>query len=138
MRGSAGLPTIRLSIAPASISSVRSATSSWSTSRRSAEQRWPAERKAEVTTSCTTCSGRAVESTIIALMPPVSAISGMIGRSSSAIRVRAMRLAVAVEPVKATPAMRTSSISSWPDLRPADGEHERVLGDAGGVGEPTA
>ena len=48
-------------------------------SRRSAEQRWPAERKALCTTASTTCSGSAVESTTIALMPPVSAISGTIG-----------------------------------------------------------
>ena len=58
---------------------MRSATSSCTQSSRSAEQRWPAERNAEVTTSSVTCSGSAVASTIIALMPPVSAISGTIG-----------------------------------------------------------
>ena len=48
---------------------------------RVAEQRWPAERKAELITSSVTCSGSAVASTIMALMPPVSAISGTIGPS---------------------------------------------------------
>ena len=48
-------------------------------STRSAEQRWPALSKAEVSTSATTCSGSADESTIIAFCPPVSAISGTIG-----------------------------------------------------------
>ena len=46
-----------------------------------------------------------------------------------------MVLAVAVEPVKATPAMRTSSISFWPRSRPAGGEDQGVLGNAGGMGE---
>ena len=63
---------------------MRSATSSCTNSSRSAEQRWPAERNAEVTTSSATCSGSAVASTIIALMPPVSAISGTIGPSLAA------------------------------------------------------
>ena len=39
------------------------------------------ESKAEATTSSTTCSGSAVESTIMAFRPPVSAISGTIGPS---------------------------------------------------------
>jgi hypothetical protein len=45
-----------------------------------AEQRWPAERNALCTTASTTCSGRAVLSTTMALMPPVSAISGTMAR----------------------------------------------------------
>ena len=53
-------------------------------SRRSAEQRWPAERNALCTTASTTCSGSAVESTTIAFRPPVSAISGTIGPSDAA------------------------------------------------------
>ena len=63
---------------------MRSATSSCRQSSRSAEQRWPAERNAEVITSSVTCSGKAVASTIMALMPPVSAISGTIGPSFAA------------------------------------------------------
>ena len=63
---------------------MRSATSSCTNNSRSAEQRWPAERNAEVTTSSATCSGSAVASTIMALMPPVSAISGTIGPSLAA------------------------------------------------------
>ena len=42
---------------------------------RSAEQRCPADWNDEATMSSTACSGSAVESTIIALRPPVSAIS---------------------------------------------------------------
>jgi len=41
--------------------------------------------KAELTTSSTTCSGSAVESTIIAFKPPVSAIKGTIIPSREAI-----------------------------------------------------
>jgi len=44
-----------------------------------AEQRWPALLKPDSSVSATTCSGSADESTIIALRPPVSAISGAIG-----------------------------------------------------------
>ena len=62
----------------ASISITRVGDASCTHSRRSAEQRWPAERNALCTTASTTCSGSAVGSTIIALMPPVSAISGTI------------------------------------------------------------
>ena len=69
------------------------------------EQRWPAERKAEVTTSSATCSGRAVASTIMALTPPVSAISGTIGPSFAA-SARLMSRATSVEPVNTTPATR--------------------------------
>ena len=47
-----------------------------------AEQRCPAESKAERTTSRITCSGSALESAIMALMPPVSAMKGTIGAAS--------------------------------------------------------
>ena len=60
-------------------SSIGSAMSSCRQSSRNAEQRWPAERNADVITSSITCSGKAVASTIMALMPPVSAINGTIG-----------------------------------------------------------
>ena len=57
--------------------------------------------------SRTACSGSAVESTIMALRPPVSATKGMMGplRSASA---RLSHFAVARDPVKATPARRES------------------------------
>ena len=51
---------------------------------RSAEQRWPALWKAEARMSRTACSGSAVESTIMALSPPVSAISMASGAAVSA------------------------------------------------------
>ena len=92
-----------------------SATSSCTHRSRSAEQRWPAERKAEVTTSSVTCSGSAVASTIIGLMPPVSAISGTIAASLPA-SVRLIARATSVEPVKATPATLASATSAAPTL----------------------
>ena len=92
-----------------------SATSSCTQRSRSAEQRWPAERNAEVMTSSVTCSGSAVASTIMALMPPVSAISGTIGASFAA-SVRLMRRATSVEPVNAMPATRGSAVSAAPTL----------------------
>ena len=60
--------------------------SSCTNSTRAAEQRWPALSKAERTASRTTCSGSAVESAIMALMPPVSAMNGTMAprRSASA------------------------------------------------------
>ena len=94
---------------------MRSATSSCTHSSRSAEQRWPAERNAEVMTSSVTCSGSAVASTIMALMPPVSAISGTIGPSLAA-SARLMAWPTSVEPVKATPATRGSATSAAPTL----------------------
>ncbi|MNC71198.1 hypothetical protein D3C75_1220920 [compost metagenome] len=72
-----GLPIRHSAIAPRSIFRVWSAMSSCRHSTRRAEQRCPALSKAEDTTSTTTCSVRAEESTIIAFMPPVSAISGV-------------------------------------------------------------
>ena len=94
---------------------MRSATSSCTHRSRSAEQRWPAERNAEVITSSVTCSGSAVASTIMALMPPVSAISGTIGPSLAA-SARLISRATSVEPVKATPATRGSATSAAPTL----------------------
>ena len=66
-------------------------------------------------TSSVTCSGSAVASTIMALMPPVSAISGAIGPSLAA-SVRLMMRATSVEPVKATPATPAWPVSSAPTL----------------------
>ncbi len=113
--------------APAIISIMRSATSSCRNSSRSAEQRWPAERNAEVTTSSATCSGRAVASTIIALMPPVSAISGTIGPSLAA-SARLIVRATSVEPVKTTPAI-SGCATSTPPIRPSPAT--RCSADAG-------
>ena len=97
------------------MASMASATSSWRQSRRSAEQRWPAERNAEVMTSSVTCSGSAVPSTIMALMPPVSAISGTIGPSLAA-SARLIRRPTSVEPVKATPATSGWATSAAPTV----------------------
>src|SRR6267154_1390365 len=113
--GSRGSPTLSSRAAPATISMTRSAMSSWRQRSRSAEQRWPAERNAEAITSSVTCSGNAVASTIMALMPPVSAISGTIGPSFAA-SVRLIRRATSVEPVKTTPATRASAVSAAPTL----------------------
>ena len=63
-------------MAPCSSSSTRGAISSCTHRMRSAEQRWPALLNAEAMTSATTCSGSALESTIIAFSPPVSAMKG--------------------------------------------------------------
>ena len=53
---------------------------------RSAEQRCPALWKAEARISRTACSGSALESAIMALRPPVSAMKGTMAprRSASA------------------------------------------------------
>ena len=85
---------------------TRSAMSSCRQSTRSAEQRWPAESKAEVSASSTSCSGRADESATMAFCPPVSAISTG-GRPSALSRRASWRLidcATSVEPVNTTPA----------------------------------
>ena len=95
--------------------STRSAMSSCRHSRRRAEQRWPAEPNALVSTSVTTCSANAELSTIIALMPPVSAMNGTIGPDRAASD-RAISRAVSVPPVKATPAMRSSCTRAWPTV----------------------
>ena len=102
----------------------RSATSSCTNSTRAAEQRWPALSKAERTASRTTCSGSAVESAIMALMPPVSAMNGTMAprRSASAFWIAH---AVSFEPVKATPLMRGSLTSASPS-RPPPGSRCRT------------
>ena len=114
---SAGSPTCSSRAAPWIISITPSAMPSCRHSSRSAEQRWPAERKALCTTASTTCSGSAVLSTTMALMPPVSAISGTMGPSLAA-SARLMSRATAVEPVKATPAMPGSATSAAPTVSP--------------------
>ena len=113
--GSRGSPSASSRAAPAIISTMCSATSSCTHRSRSAEQRWPAERNDEATTSSVTCSGSAVASTIIALMPPVSAISGTIGPSLAA-SARLMARPTSVEPVKQTPAYARSATSAAPTL----------------------
>ena len=66
--------------------------------------------------SRTACSGSAVESTIIAFSPPVSASSMASGAAVSA-SWRSISLATSVEPVKQTPAMRGSAVSGAADRR---------------------
>ena len=70
--------------------------------------------------SRTACSGSAVESTIMALRPPVSAISMASGAAVSA-SCRSISLATSVEPVKQTPAMRGSAVSGAPTDGPSPG-----------------
>ena len=103
------------------------------TSRRSAEQRWPAERNAEAITSSVTCSGSAVASTIMALMPPVSAISGTIGAVLCGERAVDDRAPTSVEPVKATPATPGSATRQAADVAVAGDEMQRGRRDAGVV-----
>ncbi len=69
------------SIAPVRPSISASAVSLGRNRRRRAEQRWPAEPKAEATTSSITCSRSAVVSTNMPFRPPVSAMKGTIGPS---------------------------------------------------------
>ena len=90
---------------------------SCTTSKRNAEQRWPAERKALCTTASMTCSGSEVESTIIAFRPPVSAINGTTGPSLAA-NARLIRRATWVLPVKQTPAVRASATRPAPTVSP--------------------
>ena len=71
--------------------------------------------------SRTACSGSAVESTIIALRPPVSAISMASGAAVSA-SCFSISLATSVEPVKQTPAMRGSAVSGAPTEGPSPGK----------------
>ena len=58
----------------------------------------------------------------------IAAISGTSGRSSSATSVRAIRLAVAVDPVNATPAIRGSAVSACPTSGPPGVQNEQVSG----------
>ena len=86
----------------------------------------PPSSKAERTTSRITCSGSALESAIMALRPPVSAMKGTMAprRSASA---RWMAQPVALEPVKATPATRGSLTRAAPTA-PAPGSRCRTPG----------
>ncbi len=87
---------------------------------RSAEQRCPADWNAEASTSRTTCSVSAVESTIIAFSPPVSATSTASGAAFSA-SARLMIRATSVEPVKTTPAIPGAAVSGPPTAGPSPG-----------------
>ena len=60
-------------------------------------------------------------------MPPVSAISGMMGPSRAA-SCRLMRFAVSVLPVNATPAMRSSATRAAPSLLPPGRKCRMSLG----------
>src|SRR5471030_2575751 len=120
-----GAPTTSSCIAPLSILMVLSAISSCRNSTRSAEQRWPALSKADEIASCTTCSGSADESTIMAFWPPVSAISGISADSCTArlASVRLISCATSVEPVKITPLTRGSSHRRAPTTSPRPGKN---------------
>ena len=128
--GSRGSPIFSSRAAPMSMSSIGSAMSSCKHRSRSAEQRWPVERNADVITSSITCSGSAVASTIMALMPPVSAISGTIGPSLAASAWLIAR-PTSVEPVKQTPAVRGVGDESGADRAVAGHEMERGRRHAG-------
>ena len=99
-----------------------SAMSSCTNRIRAAEQRWPAEVKAEAITSRTSCSGSAEESAIRAFWPPVSATRMPIAASRAA-SARLMARAVKVEPVKATPSTRGSAVSAAPTVAPSPGRN---------------
>ena len=119
----AGWPMVASSMAPFSMATMRSATSACRHSTRNAEQRCPAESKADAITSCTTCSASADESTMSAFCPPVSAISGTgwpsgFRRSAS---VAWMLRATSVEPVNSTPRVRASATSDAPTVAPSPG-----------------
>ena len=81
---SCGSPTLSSCSAPARRPIILSATSVWINNTRSAEQRCPADLNADVMTSSMTCSGSAVESTIMQLIPPVSAMKGTMAPSRDA------------------------------------------------------
>ena len=117
-----GSPIHSSSIAPNNISSSLSATSFCTYNMRRAEHRWPALWNDDASTSRTTCSGNADESTIIALSPPVSAISGASAARCRAI-LRLIHCAVLVEPVKQTPPIRESEVNAAPTLAPGPGNN---------------
>ena len=120
-----GSPICSSSTAPRNISSRRSAASSCTHSRRSAEQRWPALSKADDTMPATACSIRAEESTSIAFWPPVSAISGTTWPRVVRRRLseRCSSRATSVEPVNTTPFTRGSSTNAAPTLSPRPGSN---------------
>ena len=99
---------------------------------RKAEQRWPAESKADDKTSTTTCSASAEESTTIALRPPVSAMRGTgaprrVRRPASSFSISR---ATGVEPVKTTPWTRAIGDQRRADFAGAGHELQRVGRDA--------
>ena len=105
------------SAAPCTLSITLSAMLSCTHNSRKAEQRWPAEQKALLTTAFTTCSGSALESTSMALMPPVSAISGTIAPSLAA-NAQLIILAIWVKPVNTTPATPGAATNAAPTVLP--------------------
>ncbi len=86
-------------------------------------------------TSSVTCSGSAVASTIIALMPPVSAISGTIGPPLAA-SARLIACATATEPVNATPADAGVGDQHGADLAVARHQMQRRARHAGVMQKP--
>ena len=111
-----GPPIDSSAVAAFSMAMIRSAISSCRHSTRKAEQRCPAESKAELRTSATTCSASAELSTISAFWPPVSAISGIGSPSAPSLcaSARWMIRATSVEPVNNTPAISGWAVSAAP------------------------
>ena len=109
--------------AAAACAGSSSAVCSGRHSMRSAEQRWPALLNADVSASRTTCSGSAELSTIIALTPPVSAISVASGpsRAASAAVDRARSLDGARE--RDAGDARVARAALRPSARPSPGRN---------------
>ena len=120
-----GFPTCSSRIAPRNISRTRSADSSCRQSSRRAEQRWPAESKADTSASATTCSASAEESTTMALSPPVSAINvtGLPQASSRPLIWRLIVRATSVDPVKITACTWCEATSAAPIVSPSPGSN---------------
>ena len=85
---------------------------------RKAEHRWPADWKELAKISFTACSGRAVLSTIIALMPPVSAIKDALGLPLVA-EFLFINFAIFVDPVKHIPSINLLVTSASPIIGPS-------------------
>ena len=99
--------------AASSRSTKPSATLSWTISRRSVVQRWPAVPAAENRIARAASSRSALRATIVALLPPSSSSTRP---KRSATRGPTAR-PIAVEPVADTSAMRGSSTSASPTSR---------------------
>ena len=114
-------------MAPRSMEIMRGATSPCTNSNRAAEQRCPALSKADASTSRTACSGKAELSTIMAFMPPVSAMRET-NAPSRAARAWLIIDAVSLEPVKATPDNAGWARRALPMRAPSPGRKCRICG----------
>ena len=120
---------------PSASSSMRSATSSCRHNTRSAEQRWPAESKADAARRPTTCSGSAeriddhrVLAAGLGDQRDRRAVRGQRPASS-----RSISRATSVEPVNTTPCTRGSATSAAPTSPVAGQQLQRVGRHAGFV-----